>query len=105
MRIIIDSILFSQVHYNLCATKVAQDQSVVNRKIKDTDQDISGLLGKMVERQKQFATYAEAFSRMRQISQQLGRCNTILNQNLELLETINNRLDVEDRLEPFIWTT
>lgn len=94
-----------QSHYNLCATKIAQDQSVINTKIKDADQDINKLLTKMTERQKQCAAYAEAFSRVRQISQQLSRCNTLLNQNIELMESLNNTLDVEDRLEPFVWTT
>lgn len=94
-----------QSHYNLCATKIAQDQSVINTKIKEVDQDVGKLLTKMTERQKQCAGYAEAFSRVRQISQQLSRCNTLLNQNIELMESLNNKLDVEDRLEPFVWTT
>jgi len=94
-----------QCHYNLCATKIAQDQFVINTKIKEVDQDVGKLLMKMTERQKQCAAYAEAFSRVRQISQQLSRCNTLLNQNIELMESLNNVLDVEDRLEPFVWTT
>ena len=94
-----------QSHYNLCATKIAQDQTVINTKIKDLDQDIGKLLSKMTERQKQCAAYADAFSRVRQISGQLSRCNTLLNQNIELMESLNNVLDVEDRLEPFVWTT
>lgn len=98
-------IIFSQSHYNLCATKIAQDQNVINTKIKEVDQDIGKLLVKMTERQKQCAAYAEAFSRVRQISAQLSRCNTLLNQNIELMESLNNKLDVDDRLEPFVWTT
>lgn len=78
---------------------------MINTKIKDADQDISKLITKMTERQKQCAAYAETFSRVRQISQQLSRCNTLLNQNIELMESLNNTLDVEDRLEPFVWTT
>lgn len=89
----------------MCATKIAQDQNVVTAKVKEVDQDIGKLLTKMTERQKQCAAYAEAFSRVRQISQQLSRCNTLLNQNIELMESLNNVLDVEDRLEPFVWTT
>jgi BLOC-1 related complex subunit 5 len=89
----------------LCATKIAQDQVTINTKVKDLDQDIGRLLTKMTEKQKQCAAYAEAFSRVRQISQQLSRCNTLLNQNIELMESLNNVLEVEDRLEPFVWTT
>lgn len=69
------------------------------------DQDITKLLNKMQERQKQYASHAETFTKVRQISQQLSRCNSLLNQNIELMEALNNMLDVEDRLEPFVWTT
>lgn len=78
---------------------------MVNSKIKEVDQDITKLISKMTERQKQLSTYADAFSRVRHISQQLSRCNSLLNQNIELMESLNNALDVEDRLEPFVWTT
>lgn len=89
----------------MCATKIAQDQEVINNKVKEVDQDVGKLLNKMIERQKQFSTYADAFSRVRQISQQLSRCNSLLNQNIELMESLNNVLDVDNRLEPFVWTT
>jgi hypothetical protein len=59
----------------------------------------------MQERQKQFASFAETFTKVRQISQQLSRCNSLLNQNIELMEALNNTLDIEDRMEPFVWTT
>ncbi len=78
---------------------------MVNSKIKEIDQDISKLFNKMTERQKQFSVYADAFSRVKNISHQLSRCNSLLNQNIELMESLNNALDVEDRLEPFVWTT
>ncbi|CAO1392632.1 unnamed protein product [Diamesa serratosioi] len=94
-----------QSHYNLSATKVGQDQMAINGRIKETDQDITKLLNKMVEKQKMYSFYAESFARVRQISQQLSRCNTLLNQNIELMESLNNKLDLEDRLEPFVWTT
>ena len=77
----------------------------INVIIKETDQDITKLLNKMVEKQKMYSFYAESFARVRQISQQLSRCNTLLNQNIELMESLNNKLDLEDRLEPFVWTT
>lgn len=89
----------------MCATKIAQDQEVINNKVKEVDQDVGKLLNKMVERQKQYSVYADTFSRVRQISQQLSRCNSLLNQNIELMESLNNVLNVENRLEPFVWTT
>jgi len=69
------------------------------------DQDITKLIQVMIEKQKLYSTYAEHFSKVKTISQQLCRCNTLLNQNIESLEQLNNMLDLEDRLEPFIWRT
>lgn len=69
------------------------------------DSEATKVLALMTEKQKLYASYAEQFSKIRHISQQLSRCNTLLNQNIESMETLNNLLDVNDRLEPFIWKT
>lgn len=54
---------------------------------------------------KKFAKYAEKLSKIHELSSQLNKCHMLLNEVLESMETLNNHLDVEDRLEPFIWTT
>lgn len=94
-----------QSHFNTCATQVAQEQQQITNKIKETDQEISSALAQLVQKQKLYTSYAETFSKVRVISQQLTRCNDILNQNIESMEYLNNLLDVEDRLEPFVWKT
>lgn len=35
----------------------------------------------------------------------LNRCHLLLNENIEQIEVLNDMLPVEDRLEPFVWTT
>ena len=62
-------------------------------------------MAQLVQKQKLYTSYAETFSKVRVISQQLTRCNDILNQNIESMEYLNNLLEVEDRLEPFVWKT
>lgn len=57
------------------------------------------------EKQKKFAKYAEKFGKVHELSHQLNRCHMLLNQVIESMETLNNQLDIEDRLEPFVWTT
>lgn len=57
------------------------------------------------ERQKKYAKYADKLSRVQELSHQLNRFHMLLNQTLESMETLNNYLDIEDRLEPFVWTT
>lgn len=69
------------------------------------DTETAKILQQMIEKQKLYAFYAEQFSKIKIISQQLSRCNTLLNQNIESMEMLNNLLDIDDRLEPFLWKT
>lgn len=69
------------------------------------DSEISRLMTVMTERQKKFAKYAEKLAKVHELSHQLNRCHMVLNQTLESMETLNNTLPVEERLEPFVWTT
>lgn len=59
----------------------------------------------VTEKQKRFAKYAEKLSKVQELSHQLNRCHMVLNQTLESIETLNNHLDIDNRLEPFVWTT
>lgn len=94
-----------QSHFNTCAMHVSSEQQQITNKIKEVDQEISSALAQLVQKQKLYTSYAETFSKVRQISQQLTRCNDILNQNIESMEYLNNLLSVDDRLEPFVWKT
>ncbi|KAI8116258.1 hypothetical protein FF38_10683 [Lucilia cuprina] len=94
-----------QTHLNMCATQVAQEQSHLVERTKVVSNSITTLFASFVDMQKSYAAYAEQFNKVRLISQQLSRCNSLLNDNLASLEAINNFLDVEDRLEPFVWRT
>lgn len=58
-----------------------------------------------MERQKKFLKFAEKLNKVRELSNQLNKCHTLLNQTLENIETLNNALPIEERLEPFVWTT
>ncbi|XP_055844808.1 BLOC-1-related complex subunit 5 [Episyrphus balteatus] len=94
-----------QAHLNYCATHVATEQSQIIEKTKMVNNQVTTLFATFVDMQKTYAAYAEQFSKIRSISQQLSRCNSLLNENIESLEAINNFLDVDDRLEPFVWKT
>lgn len=94
-----------QAHLNFCATHVATEQNQIVEKTKMLNNTVTTLFASFVDMQKTYAAYAEQFSKIRGISQQLSRCNSLLNENIESLEAINNFLDVDDRLEPFVWKT
>lgn len=94
-----------QTHFNACATVVAEDQKQINAKIKEIDKVASEQYNRLVEKQKAYTFYAESFSKVRQISQTLARCNQLLNENIESMEALNNMLPLEHRLEPFVWHT
>lgn len=94
-----------QVHLNVCASQVAVDQAQITVKVKAVDFEVAKVFNSFSEKQRMYASYAEHFSKLHHITQQLSRCNTLLNQNLESMEMLNNMLDIDDRLQPFIWKT
>uniref|UniRef100_A0A336MR83 BLOC-1-related complex subunit 5 n=1 Tax=Culicoides sonorensis TaxID=179676 RepID=A0A336MR83_CULSO len=94
-----------QTHFNVCANKVAADQQQITHTVKEIDKAVQDQHAQLVEKQKAYSQYAETFSKVRQISQMLSRCNMLLNENIESMETLNNFLPVEHRLEPFVWKT
>lgn len=124
-----------QVHLNASATLVAADQAHIAAKIKEVrfhlelflfrqfdkltvfitqfhyyisfqvDYETTKVFNSFTEKQKLYASYAEQFSKLHHITQQLSRCNMLLNQNLESMEVLNNLLDIDERLPPFIWKT
>jgi len=69
------------------------------------DFELCRLVSSVGERQKQITKAAEKLSRVSELSRQLSRCHSQLNSTLELMEDLNNKLPLESRLEPFVWTT
>lgn len=122
-----------QIHLNASATLVAAEQAHIATKIKEViismkshrhisnddkftvtnsfsmsfqvDYETTKVFNSFTEKQKLYASYAEQFSKLHHITQQLSRCNVLLNQNLESMEVLNELLDIDDRLPPFVWKT
>nr|CAD7433162.1 unnamed protein product [Timema monikensis] len=94
-----------QHHLALCGEMVGSEQIHLGNRVRDIDFDISRLMTVMTERQKKYAKYAEKLGKVHELSHQLNRCHMVLNQTLESMETLNNSLPLEERLEPFVWTT
>lgn len=94
-----------QAHLNACATQVAADQAQLTVKVKEVDFEVAKVFNSFSEKQRLYASHAEQFAKLHHITQQLSRCNVLLNQNLESMEMLNNMLSVEDRLQPFLWKT
>ena len=69
------------------------------------DNTVSNIMTTVVDRQKAFAKYAEKLSQVTEVSHALARCHSSLNLILESLDTLNEYLPIQDRLEPFVWTT
>lgn len=63
------------------------------------------MVNSAIDKQKKFAKYAEKLAKVQELSHYLNKCHMLLNQTLESMETLNNCLDIDDRLEPFVWTT
>ncbi|KAG7210453.1 hypothetical protein KM043_011981 [Ampulex compressa] len=90
-------------HYlNTNAQMVALEQSTL---LINIDADVARILNLAMEKQKRFAKFVEQLNKIHELSRQLTKCHSLLNQTLESLETLNNLLPIEERLEPFVWTT
>ncbi|XP_054280736.1 BLOC-1-related complex subunit 5 [Macrosteles quadrilineatus] len=97
--------LHYQDYLRQSASLVADEQTSISIKIKEIDNEVTRFLQLMTERQKTFAKYAERLAKVSDVSHQLNRCHLLLNQTLDTLESLNNSLPSDERLEPFVWTT
>lgn len=59
----------------------------------------------MSQRQRAFNKHAEGIKSVTEMTKILNKCHMLLNENIEQIEVLNNMLPVEERLEPFVWTT
>ncbi|XP_011699576.1 PREDICTED: loss of heterozygosity 12 chromosomal region 1 protein homolog isoform X2 [Wasmannia auropunctata] len=91
-----------QHHLNTNAQITAAEQATLCTSM---EVEFNKVLNLAVDRQKRFARFAEQMNKVHELSRQLTRCHSLLNQTLGSLETLNNLLPVEERLEPFVWTT
>lgn len=91
-----------QHHLNTNAQMIATEQTALCANV---DAEVTRILGMAVERQRKYSKFAEQLNKVHELSKQLNKCHMQLNQTLESLETLNNLLPVDERLEPFVWTT
>ncbi|XP_017888128.1 BLOC-1-related complex subunit 5 [Ceratina calcarata] len=91
-----------QHHLNTNAQMIASEQATLCVNI---EPEVTRMLNLATERQRKFAKFAEQLNKVQELSKQLTKCHSLLNQTLESLETLNDLLPIEERLEPFVWTT
>ncbi|XP_066947496.1 BLOC-1-related complex subunit 5 [Macrobrachium rosenbergii] len=94
-----------QAHLHAMAYVTSHHQDNLSAKIREVDATMSSLVSQLTERQKSFARHAEKLSQVTEVSHALARCHASLNLILESLETLNDSLPIQERLEPFVWTT
>ncbi|KAF7996890.1 hypothetical protein HCN44_002536 [Aphidius gifuensis] len=91
-----------QHHLNTNAQMIANEQNLLCVNI---HAEVNKLLTKAIEKQKKFNKFFDSLNKINELSKQLTKCHNQLNQTLESLETLNNLLPIDERLEPFVWTT
>ncbi|GIX78757.1 BLOC-1-related complex subunit 5 [Caerostris darwini] len=94
-----------QDHLKMCAEIVSTEQNVLTQRIREIDFAITTLTNMLTERQKKFVKYAEQLGKVQEISNNLQRCQTGLKDIIKNMETLNNMLPPEERLEPFVMVT
>lgn len=94
-----------QCHLHLAASTTTQTQDAIVTRIREVESGLSSAVSSLTERQKSFARYAERLGQVNEISHALARCHASLNLILESLDALNTALPINERLEPFVWTT
>ncbi|XP_040580601.1 BLOC-1-related complex subunit 5 [Lepeophtheirus salmonis] len=87
-------------------SKIIKDtQSEINKSIKETEALSASVLDQMNKNSSSYSKYAEKLAKASDMSRALNKCHSSLNENIERMEVLNNMLPMEERLEPFVWTT
>ncbi|XP_063888762.1 BLOC-1-related complex subunit 5-like [Scylla paramamosain] len=94
-----------QCHLHLAAATTTQAQDALANKIRDVESSLSTAVTNLTDRQKSYAWYAEKLGHVSEVSHALSRCHASLNLILESLDALNTALPINERLEPFVWTT
>ena len=93
-------------HLRFVGSIISTDQADICKRIRGVDDRILKVTTHLSERQKLCQKQTEKLKKgPTEMSKILSRCHMLLNENIEQLETLNNMLPVEERLEPFVWTT
>ena len=93
-------------HLRFVGSIISTDQAEICKRIRGVDDRILKVTSVLTERQKQCQKQTEKIKKgPAEMSKILSRCHMLLNENIEQLEILNNMLPVEERLEPFVWTT
>jgi len=94
-----------QDHLRACATVVASEQGNINKMVRDVDTAAASVTSAYQERHKKYQKHCERLGTVREVSRNLAKCHMLLNENIDMLDALNNVLPVDQRLEPFVWTT
>ena len=85
---------------------VSTDQAEICKRIREVDSTTLAVTANMREKQHKHSQQAEKLKiSVSLMKKNLSKCHMLLNENLERLETLNNMLPKDERLEPFVWTT
>jgi hypothetical protein len=80
-----------------------QDQLALQ--VQETDAQVYHIMMILNNREKTFSRFLETFSKIVELTKNLSACHYTLNKTIEAIESLNNTLSPDSRLEPFVWTT
>lgn len=102
---LLDLCLRYQDHLKQLSEAVAFDQNALCVRIKEIDCAMHMLLNLMNEKQKKFHKYAEQFQRVSETVTTLNKIKNSMDNLIPKMESLNELLPPEDRLESFDWTS
>jgi len=94
-----------QNHLRFASGVVSTEQAELCKKVREVDEKIGQVTSEMTDRQRKFNKHVDKIKGVGEMTKVLNKCHMLLNENIEQIEVLNNMLPVEERLEPFVWTT
>jgi hypothetical protein len=82
---------------------VNSEQRRLSKCVREADLSTSKLVRTLYEREKKFARNVEKLNKLNDITHTLSKCQMVLYECRQQVQTLNDMLPLDDRLEPFVW--
>ena len=91
-----------EIHLRMCAEAVAFDQNAITRRLKELDNHSAMVLRGISERHKKLQGQMNLISTVEDVKRNIDRVEMTLQEIIPLMETLNEMLPKQDRMEPFL---
>ena len=91
-----------EMHLRMCAEAVVFDQNAITRQLKELDNHSAMVLRGISERHKKLQGQMNLISTVEDVKRSIDRVEMTLQKIIPLMESLNEMLPEQDRMEPFL---